>query len=58
MTLLFSMGGGGIGIPAWVFMLIVGFVNASYSYFIWTVAHDKPKVKAGDDVKTTTRASG
>ena len=52
MSLLFSSGAGGIGVPAWVFMLIVGAVDASFSYLIWTVAHDKPSVKTGTDVRT------
>ena len=52
MWLLFSSGGGGIGFPAWVFMLIVGAVDASFSYFIWTVAHNKPSVKADTDVRS------
>ena len=49
---LVSAGRGGIGIPSWVFMLIVGLADASFSYFVWTVAKDKPKVKAGEDVRS------
>jgi hypothetical protein len=48
----FLIGTGGIAAPSWVFMLIVGAVDASFSYFIWTVAHDKPSVKAGQEVRS------
>ena len=43
-------GHGGICVPAWVFMLIVGAIDASFSYFVFTVARDKPAVEAGQDV--------
>jgi len=52
MTVLVSAGQGGIGVPAWVFMLLAGTIDLSFSYFIWTVAHDKPAVKAGQDVSS------
>jgi hypothetical protein len=51
-TFLIGTSGGGIGVPAWVFMLIVGAVDASFSYFVWTVAKDKPSVKPGQDVRS------